>query len=234
MDKAALRTHEQDSAWSVHRRGQRQDRLLWRGRWRLCVSIITMSSPFNGKKCLAENVQVCNEKTIDGPVTCNWTDIKPGKRNQDWSGTPDRTMQKAASIMATFKLVVMRPEWAGGACQMNRQGNNTGNSRNGSYPKKSQNRTWRISSFPFRCDRNASLDHAVPKHESHGLSIKGHLLKYYISQLDFIVEYGLVHFCIFRYSPRKQGLTAEQGKLQDMAKISKNFRNSPYFGLYRI
>ena len=55
-------------------------------------------------------------------------------------------------------------------------GNNTGNSRNGSYPKKIQTeRGESVISIP--CDRNGQFEPiAVPKHESHGLSIEGHLL----------------------------------------------------------
>ena len=55
-------------------------------------------------------------------------------------------------------------------------GNNTGNSRNGSYPKKIQTEHGEsVISIP--CDRNGQFEPiAVPKHESHGLSIEGHLL----------------------------------------------------------
>ena len=55
-------------------------------------------------------------------------------------------------------------------------GNNTGNSRNGSYPKKIQTEHGEsVISIP--CDRNGQFEPiAVPKHESHGLSIEGYLL----------------------------------------------------------
>ena len=55
-------------------------------------------------------------------------------------------------------------------------GNNTGNSRNGSYPKKIQTEHGEsVISIP--CDRNGQFEPiAVPKHESHGLSIEGSLL----------------------------------------------------------
>ena len=58
-------------------------------------------------------------------------------------------------------------------------GNNTGNSRNGSYPKKIQTEHGEsVISIP--CDRNGQFEPiAVPKHESHGLSIEKLVISLY-------------------------------------------------------
>ena len=55
-------------------------------------------------------------------------------------------------------------------------GNNSDNSRIGSYPKKIQTEHGEaVISIPR--DRSGQFEPiAVPKHESHGLSIEGHLL----------------------------------------------------------
>ena len=58
-------------------------------------------------------------------------------------------------------------------------GNNSGNSRNGSYPKKIQTEHGEaVISIP--CDRNGQFEPiAVPKHESRGLSIEKFVISLY-------------------------------------------------------